>query len=66
MLKLSSEKSLRKVTVYIGIIKSNILSTIYWESSAEEKVHEFCKSGSFHECFPALFVSEGIFIHEIA
>ena len=40
--------------------------TVYWESSTEEKVHEFRESGSIRECFLALFVLEGIFIHEIA
>ena len=29
--------------------------TVYWESSAEEKVCEFCKSGSICKCFLALF-----------
>ena len=27
----------------------------YWESSAEEKVCEFCESGTICECFLALF-----------
>ena len=25
--------------------------TVYWESSAKESVHEFCKSGSIRGCF---------------
>ena len=29
--------------------------TVYWESSAEEKVCKFRESGSIHECFLALF-----------
>ena len=39
--------------------------TIYWESSAEEKVCEFHESGSICECFLALFILAGIFLHEI-
>ena len=38
----------------------------YWELSAEEKVHEFCKSVSICECFLALFILAEIFIYEIA
>ena len=34
------------------IISAN---TVYWESSAEEKVCEFCESGNIRKCFLALF-----------
>ena len=39
----------------ISIKASSQSYTVYWGSSAEEKVCEFCESGNILECFLALF-----------
>ena len=44
--------------MYIRIILHDSyesVCTVYWESSAEEKVRKFCESGTIRECFLALF-----------
>ena len=46
-----------RMYVYVNVIQLSPCDrcTVYWESSVEEKVCEFRKTGSIRECFLALF-----------
>ena len=50
-----AKHKLRLFPLVLYSIPRGIAYIVYWELSAEEKVCEFRKSGSIHECFLALF-----------
>ena len=44
-----------KPGLFLNLLNTEMINTVYWESSAEETVHKFRESGSIRECFLALF-----------